>query len=130
FLFEHKSYPTKDIALQLLGYMLEVWKREVNKKKSDVLPPIIPLVIYHGKSRWKNLKLLRDWIVNYDYLLEDIKKSIPDFTFFLYDFSYDNDLAVLGNAKLQAYLQLIKHISLKDCAQLIQVIVQIESLLM
>src|SRR5690625_2573181 len=61
FLFEHKSYPTKDIALQLLGYMLEIWKREVNKKKADALPPVLPLVIYHGGSRWKKPKLLRDW---------------------------------------------------------------------
>lgn len=130
FLFEHKSYPTKDIALQLLGYMLEIWKREVNKKKADTLPPVLPLVIYHGESRWKSPRLLRDWIVNYDDLTDDMTKSVPDFTFWLYDFSYDNDLAVLGNAKLRAYLQLMKHIFSKNWAQLIQVIVQIEALLM
>src|SRR5690625_3133573 len=60
FLFAHKSYPTKDIALQLLGYMVEIWKREVDKKKADVLPPVVPLVIYHAESHWKNPRLLRD----------------------------------------------------------------------
>src|SRR5699024_4381873 len=130
FLFEHKSYPTKDIALQLLGYMLEIWKRELDKKKTDVLPLIMPLVIYHGKSRWTEPKLLRDWIISYDKLSGNMTKYVPDFEFILYDFSYANELDVKGEPKLRAYLQLMQHIFLKDWAKLIQVIVKIETLLL
>src|SRR5699024_4309060 len=74
FLFEHKSYPTKDIALQLLGYMLEIWKRELDKKKVEVLPLIVPIVIYHGKYCWTEPKLLHDWLINYDDLPENMTK--------------------------------------------------------
>lgn len=114
FLFEHKSYPTKDIALQLLGYMLEIWKRELNKMKAKELPVIVPLVIYHGKNQWKNMKRLQDWIVDYDELLHDFKRLVPDFDILLFDFSYSNRLEVKGNPKLKAYLQLMQHIFLKD----------------
>jgi len=130
FLFEHKSYPTKDIALQLLGYMLEIWKREFDKKKTDMLPLIMPLVIYHGKFLWSKRKLLRDWFINYDELSEEMTKYVPDFEFTLYDFSYANKLDVKGEPKLKAYLQLMQHIFLKDWEKLIQVIVEIETLLL
>jgi len=43
-----------------------------------------------------------------------MKKYVPDFEFCLFDFSYENDLKVLGDAKLQAYLQMMQHIFLKD----------------
>src|SRR5699024_4505912 len=130
FLFEHKSYPTKDIALQLLGYMVEIWKREFDKKKTDVLPLVMPLVIYHGKFLWSEPKQLRDWFINYDELSEEMTKYVPDFEFTLYDFSYANELDVKGEPKLRAYLQLMQHIFLKDWAKLIQVIVEIETLLL
>ncbi|ABI67501.1 Rpn family recombination-promoting nuclease/putative transposase [Syntrophomonas wolfei] len=50
FLFEHKSYTRKDIAFQLLRYMMEIWETKSKKEKADELPVIIPLVVYHGKS--------------------------------------------------------------------------------
>jgi len=40
FLFEHKSYSSKDIALQLLRYMVEIWETKIKKEKSDKLPVI------------------------------------------------------------------------------------------
>ncbi len=33
FLFEHKSYASKDIAFQLLKYMIEIWDSKIKKKK-------------------------------------------------------------------------------------------------
>lgn len=130
FLFEHKSYPTKDIALQLLGYMLEIWKREVDKKKAEVLPFVVPLVIYHGKSRWENPRLSRDWMVNYDDFSVELTKVVPDFEFWLFDFSYENDLEIHGDVKLQAYLKLMQHIFLKDWEEIIQALIEIEALLL
>ena len=32
FLFEHKSYPDRMIALQLLTYMVRIWKQKVNRE--------------------------------------------------------------------------------------------------
>nr|WP_242843516.1 Rpn family recombination-promoting nuclease/putative transposase [Clostridium tetani] len=50
FVFEHKSYTSIDIAFQLLKYMIEIWESKIKKEKTDKLPMIIPLVIYHGKG--------------------------------------------------------------------------------
>lgn len=52
FLFEHKSYPERKTALQLLKYMVEIWSSKSLISKEDELPVIIPLVIYQGKARW------------------------------------------------------------------------------
>ena len=41
-LFEHKSYKDKKVILQLLSYMLKMWKRDMGDKRP--LRIIIPLV--------------------------------------------------------------------------------------
>lgn len=51
FLFEHKSYPDKGIAFQLLRYMVDIWTAKMKKETSE-LPLVIPLVIYHGRPNW------------------------------------------------------------------------------
>ena len=53
-LLEHKSAPDPGTPLQLLGYMVQIWRRYAGKEagKLRALPPIIPLVVYHGAARW------------------------------------------------------------------------------
>ena len=53
-LVEHKSAPEQLLHLQLLGYMLRIWQREVSSPDpaQRALPAIIPLVLYHGTRRW------------------------------------------------------------------------------
>ncbi len=52
-LFDHKSQPSKDIYLQLLKYMVEIWiNYTIENENWDKLPPIIPFVLYHGKVKW------------------------------------------------------------------------------
>ncbi|CAK0769791.1 transposase [Gammaproteobacteria bacterium] len=57
-LIEHKSYPEWWVALDLLRYAVEIWrdwlKQQANAKVKEVkqLPPLIPLVLYHGTDRW------------------------------------------------------------------------------
>ena len=41
FLFDHKSYPYKTTALQLLKYMVNIWEQKVREKVIS-LPVIIP----------------------------------------------------------------------------------------
>ena len=81
FLFEHKSYTRKDIAFQLLRYMMEIWETKSKKEKADELPVIIPLVVYHGKDRWKIGTTLGEMIVGYKDLPEDIKKFTPNYEY-------------------------------------------------
>ena len=42
FLFKHKSYPSRDVAFQLLKYMVEIWNTKI--ENTNRLPIIIPLV--------------------------------------------------------------------------------------
>ena len=49
-LLEHKSTVDPDTPVQLLGYMVEIWKRYARGRR--ILPPVIPLVFYHGAGGW------------------------------------------------------------------------------
>jgi len=79
-LFEHKSYPVKYPHFQLLRYMLNIW--EYNIKQKMELQIVVPMVVYHGKSKWQK-KGMKDYfniddnwffkfIPNFDYLLTDL----------------------------------------------------------
>ena len=93
-LFEHKSYQDNDIHLQLLIYMINIWrinKKQENKtnkkgiqKKKYKLIPILPIIIYHGKNKWQYKQFheyfkdipseLIQFIPNFNYLLKDLHK--------------------------------------------------------
>ncbi len=54
-LFEHKSYGDKYVHLQLLEYMVKIWRLFLKQQKTvpgrsqPSLPVILPMLIYHGK---------------------------------------------------------------------------------
>jgi predicted transposase/invertase (TIGR01784 family) len=48
-LIEHKSWSDAAVLLQLLRYMVQVWTAE-RRAGSQWLTPIIPIVVYHGRS--------------------------------------------------------------------------------
>ncbi len=54
-LYEHKSYRSRWVTVQLLRYMATIWQRLVTEREQhqdDVLPEILPVVLYHGEERW------------------------------------------------------------------------------
>jgi len=53
-LMEHKSRPDWRTPLQLLGYKVRIWARYAGRwvDRLRALPPIIPVVYYHGRSPW------------------------------------------------------------------------------
>ncbi|SDE07326.1 Rpn family recombination-promoting nuclease/putative transposase [Rhodospira trueperi] len=53
-LLEHKSTPDPSTPLQLLGYMVRIWEAyaEGRAGRLRALPPIFPLVVYHGVTPW------------------------------------------------------------------------------
>ena len=105
-LFEHKSHPETGVAFQLLRYMVRVW--EADSQKTDVggIPPIIPVVFYHGAGKWKVGRRFSDL---FD-LPAFMKPVIPDFEYFLWDASRFEDEAVIENIRLRAALLILKHI--------------------
>ena len=56
-LVEHKSRPERWTVLQLLGYMVRIWEKEVKgrtgKKVKAPLPVIIPVIFYQGSRTWR-----------------------------------------------------------------------------
>ena len=53
-LLEHKARPAAGTALQMLGYMVRIWQRHAGERAERLraLPPIVPLIFYHGRERW------------------------------------------------------------------------------
>ena len=83
-LFEHKSYPDKFVAVQLLRYMGAIWEQWLKGQKGATtarLPVIIPIVFYHGAETWIPLKLsdlagnspvgLCSYVPSFDFLVSD-----------------------------------------------------------
>jgi len=84
FLFEHKSYPDGLIHLQLLEYMLKIWRLEYKQTKRKPLSVIIPLVLFHSAQKWKTDHAFNS-IINIP--CEQLSDYIPDFKYLLSDFS-------------------------------------------
>ena len=49
-----KSTPDPGLPLQLASYMVRIWKRHAGPAAESLraLPPIIPVVVYHGDANW------------------------------------------------------------------------------
>lgn len=99
FLFEHKSYVTNDIALQLLKYMLNIWEAKYKKEKKEKLPIIIPIVVYHGKNSRHTKSTLGEMPEGYDELPDSVKRFVPNFQTLLYDFTQYTDAQIKGDVK-------------------------------
>lgn len=97
FLFEHKSYISDTISLQLLKYIIKIWEQKLKKEGQKKLPLIIPMVIYHGESKWNLAKELLDIIDGKEELTEEIIKYIPNYKYILYDLSPYGKEEIKGN---------------------------------
>lgn len=52
-LFDHKSSPDKGVLVQLLKYTTLLLEKEIKDNPNWVnLPAILPIVFYHGKTKW------------------------------------------------------------------------------
>lgn len=120
FLFEHKSYEDKGIALQLLKYMVEIWKAKMNKENAKELPIIIPLVIHHGRSNWRIASNLGAMLNGYDELPKEMKVYVPNYEYLLYDLSTYADEDIKGKAQTRILLTLFRDIFTKNRDELMQ----------
>ena len=114
FLFEHKSYTSKNVSLQLLKYMTAIWDAKVKNERKDELPVILPLLIYHGRDKWKIGNTLGNLIKGYEDLPKDIKRYIPNYEYLLYDISEYTDDEIKGSAYLRIMLTVLRDIFTKD----------------
>lgn len=113
-LFEHKSFQSPTVAVQLLQYMCDIWKTAAHQHKSAKLPLIIPLVIYHGKNPWHTGESLADLIEGYDLLSEAMKSYTPNFNYILFDVSTFSDADILGPIELRLSFTALRDIHSDD----------------
>ncbi|HZW68747.1 MAG TPA: Rpn family recombination-promoting nuclease/putative transposase [Pseudogracilibacillus sp.] len=125
FLFEHKSYPSNDIILQLYRYLGEIFTAKMDKEKQTEIPIVIPLVMYHGERKWNAPISLHEIISGETKDEPDVKKYIPNFEYLLFDFSHWSDEEVRGHAILRAYLMVVQAIYETDMERFIERLVQI-----
>ena len=103
-LFEHKSYPDREVSFQLLRYMMRIW--EQRRGRQTALHPIFPVVVCHGKTKWRYPLDFASLIEN---LPEEMQPYIPDYSYQLCDLSQYSDEAIIGTVHLQIVLLLLKY---------------------
>ncbi len=85
-LYEHKSYPDKNIHLQLLRYILNVWENQISNKAE--LTPVITVVFYHGNKKWNDNSFIKN-------VPEELKRFVPLFDYILFNTNKIEDIQIL-----------------------------------
>ena len=93
--------------------MVRIWEEMVREEPEAGLRPIIPLVLYHGRTQWHVHR-------NFGGLLqgpEEVRPYWPAFTYELYDLTRYSDEDLVGAAMLQVTLPVMKQIFSGKLAQ-------------
>ncbi|MFZ1984181.1 MAG: Rpn family recombination-promoting nuclease/putative transposase, partial [Desulfatitalea sp.] len=93
-LFEHKSYRDRLTPLQLLEYMLKIWRLYLKQDSTQRLPVIVPLVLYHGPSSRTQTNTRFSSLLNGP--TDALAAYIPDFSYVLYDLARFSDEQIKG----------------------------------
>jgi predicted transposase/invertase (TIGR01784 family) len=107
-LFEHKSAPDDWVAWQLLRYLVQLWTLLLRNGAAK-LPPVFPLVVYHGERPWQTA-------CEFSALFEQLEADSPwrafqpEFRYHLCDLSAYDATRIQGAAFLQAGLRLMQTI--------------------
>ncbi len=110
-LFEHKSTPEELVAYQVLRYEVLAWeplaRAAMKKPGKKRLPPILPIVIYHGPRPWqvpRNFSGVIEWHGS-----ESFRRFVPEFMYLLLDLSAFSEAQIVGAAMLRVCLLVLKH---------------------
>ncbi|MDD2558058.1 MAG: Rpn family recombination-promoting nuclease/putative transposase [Desulfuromonadaceae bacterium] len=106
-LFEHKSYMDDWCSLQLLKYKAAQWEICQKEHPTEKLPPIISLVLYHGKRAWRRRGIL-DLINTED--PEALRPYTPAFDYVLWDVSHMDRQREELDFGVRAFLEILYHI--------------------
>ncbi|WP_198042642.1 Rpn family recombination-promoting nuclease/putative transposase [Oceanobacillus sp. AG] len=117
FLFEHKSYADRTVTFQILKYMAEFWDAKMRKENLKTVPPVIPLVMYHGNTSWNTPDRLSKAIANYDDLPREIRQFIPNYKFLLFDFTNYPDEEIKGEARIRILITMFRDIRKAETVQ-------------
>ena len=106
-LLEHKSHPDAWVPLQLLRYQVRIWELHRKQKPKEPLPPILPLVLYHGAERWQTPDRFHALFGGID---EALSAYVPDFRHELCDLSLPEPKRIRGAVLSRLVLLALKHI--------------------
>ena len=92
--------------------MVKIWEQYIKQRKpgqgaKKKLPPIMPILFYHGLRPWNIPVDFHDLIDNSS---DALKKYLPCFQYELYDISHLPDDEIKGEATVRAAMLLFKHI--------------------
>ncbi len=106
-LLEHKSFNDTLPMFQLLKYILRIWELHIKQTQDKQLPIILPVMLYHGKEKFRSGTQLSACIKG---PVKELYPFIPDFEMLLYDLSEYADDELKGTAILKIVLMMLKHI--------------------
>lgn len=106
-LLEHKSHPDAWVALQLLRYQTRIWEQCRKQKPCEPLPPIVPLVLYHGRKRWKIPETFRALFGELD---ETLAPYVPAFRHELCDLNLPEPASIRERVTSRLVLLALRHI--------------------
>ncbi|MGE0086305.1 MAG: Rpn family recombination-promoting nuclease/putative transposase [Desulfococcaceae bacterium] len=111
-LFEHKSRQERFVSLQILRYMVKIWDQHVKQNpKTKKLPPVFPMVLYHGRGKWNISEKFEDTVQDEKGLM---KAYIPKFCYEIYDISHMPDEQIKGEVLARIVLLIAKYIFKPD----------------
>ena len=108
--FEHKSFPDRFTAFQLLKYMIRIWELHLRQSTRPDLPAILPLVLYQGLGAWKVGHRFKDLL---DGAHESLFTYVPDFEYIVCDLSRYGDEEIKGGVMARVMLLAMKY-ALRD----------------
>ena len=105
-LMEHKSCPDGRVAEQLLRYLARIWSAiGRDKPRPRFLPPVVPLVIYHGARPWPGPRRFSERLN----VGPDVRRLVLDFPYFVFDMGRVPEDELSGNQALKAGLITMKY---------------------
>ena len=112
-LLEHKSAPDRLTPLQVLRYMVNIWRRWLDDGHGLPLPLIVPVVVHNGPDGWSGPIRFSDLLAN---VAEPAAGFIPDFAFRLVDLARLPDDRLAADARLATLLAIMKYVLRRDLA--------------
>ena len=87
-LLEHQSTSDRLMPFRLLRYMVRIWEKHLATHPDTArLPPIVPVVVYHGERAWAGPTTFSQLLWGDAALIADVAPFSPSFRFVLDDLS-------------------------------------------
>jgi len=126
-LLEHQSRVEPLMPFRVLRYVVRFWEGWLRRHEGATsLPPVIPLVLYHGRGRWTAATELTELIDAPPGLLDALRPHLPAFSFRLEDLGEQDDetlRALETTAFVRLVLLLLKHAREADASRLVRTLV-------